>query len=414
MEISGKIINKINVLAISIISILPVIFILGSAIINLFIIVLDIIFIVEIFLKKEIKYLNNRYFYSLIVFWFILLINLSFSISFHDSVPRSLGFIRFVFFALAINYYLNNSDNKYKNFIFKIWTITFFLISLDLIYEYIFGLNTFGYKSYMPGRLSGFFNQELKIGHLYSALILICLSFVYLFLKEKKISNNNFIFLIIKRNIFYFFLVLFLFVSIIIGERSNFIKTLLMSVFFLFLLENYNYRKKIFSIFLGLLILTMIILNNESYKYRFWTMFIKPIINNPVEMIIKSNYGSHYKVAIEVFNNYKLTGVGLKNYRKEVTKDGYSKNPSTHPHQTHFEILSETGLIGYFSFLLLFLFNLFSAARYFIKKRNIYQLAGTLYVFVNLIPLIPSGSFFTSYGAALFWLNFGLMLPKNE
>ena len=49
MEISGKIINKINVLAISIISILPVIFILGSAIINLFIIVLDIIFIVEIF-----------------------------------------------------------------------------------------------------------------------------------------------------------------------------------------------------------------------------------------------------------------------------------------------------------------------------------------------------------------------------
>ena len=146
---------------------------------------------------------------------------------------------------------------------------------------------------------------------------------------------------------------MFLFVSIIIGERSNFIKTLLMSVFFLFLLENYNYRKKIFSIFLGLLILTMIILNNESYKYRFWTMFIKPIINNPVEMIIKSNYGSHYKVAIEVFNNYKLTGVGLKNYRKEVTKDGYSKNPSTHPHQTHFEILSETGLIGYFSFLLL-------------------------------------------------------------
>ena len=414
MDITKKTIGNINIIAVSIIAILPIIFILGSGVINLFVILLDIFFITEIFLKKEFKYFNNKFFYSLILFWFILLINLAFSISFHDTFTRSFGFIRFIFFALAINYYLNNFDNKYKDFIFKLWTIIFLLISIDLVYEYIFGFNTLGFKSYMPGRLSGFFNQELKIGHLYSALILSSLSFIYLFLKEKKINSSNFIFLSFKKNFFYFFLVLFLFVIMMIGERSNFIKTLLMSVFFLFLFENKNYRKKILSIFLGLLILIMIIFNNENYKYRFWTMFIKPFINNPVEMVVNSNYGSHYKVAMEVYNNYKFTGVGLKNYRKEVSKDGYSENPSTHPHQIHFEILSETGLIGYFSFLLFFAFNLLHAARYFIKKRNIYQLSGTLFVLVSLIPIIPSGSFFTSFGAALFWLNFGLMLPKNS
>jgi len=94
-------------------------------------------------------------------------------------------------------------------------------------------------------------------------------------------------------------------------------------------------------------------------------MFIKPIISNPVELVTKSNYGSHYKVAYEVYKNNKITGVGLKNYRIEVMKDKYSKDSSIHPHQVHFEILSETGLIGYISFLSLFIFNLFYSINYF-------------------------------------------------
>ncbi len=413
MDISKKSINIFNLLAISIISVLPIIFILGSGIINLFIILLDVFFIIEIFFKKKFKHFNNKFFYSLILFWIILLINLAFSISFQDTLGRSLGFIRFVFFALAINYYFYY-NNKYINFILKIWTITFLLISIDLVFEYIFGFNTLGFESYMPGRLSGFFNQELKIGHLYSALILICLSFIYLFFKENKTHNYFFSILANRRNFFYFFLILFLFVSIIIGERSNFIKILFMSIFFLFLFENKNYYKKILSIFLCLFILMTIVFNNDDYKYRFWTMFLKPMINNPVEMVANSNYGSHYKVAIEVYNNHKITGVGLKNYRIEVSKDGYSENPSTHPHQVHFEILSEAGLIGYSSFLLFFVFNFFYAIKYYVKYKNIFQLSGILFVFVSLIPFIPSGSFFTTYGAALFWLNFGLMIPKKN
>ena len=127
-------------------------------------------------------------------------------------------------------------------------------------------------------------------------------------------------------------------------------------------------------------------------------------------MLTNSNYGSHYKVALEVYNNHKLTGVGLKNYRKEVLKDGYSENPSTHPHQIHFEILSEAGLIGYFSFLLFFAFNLLHAAKHFVKKRNMYQLSGTLFVIVSLIPIIPSGSFFTTWNGSFFWLHVGFVL----
>ena len=412
MEITKKIPEKLNLVAISIISFLPLIFILGSGILNLFIIILDLIFIFEVVSKKKLKYFNNKFFYSLILFWLILLINLIFSISFVDSLPRSFGFVRFIFFALAINYYFNESS-KYTNHIFAIWAIIFFIISFDLIFEYIFGFNTLGFKSYMPGRLSGFFNQELKIGHLYSAIILICLSFIHIFLSQQK-NQNKFINYKIKNSIFYLLFILFLFISLVIGERSNFIKTLLMTIPFLFLFNKKDFGKKLMSILITIAILFTIMFKNEKFEDRFWKMFFKPLMNNPIELVSNSSYGSHYKVALEVFNNNMIVGVGLKNYRKEVVKDGYSSNASIHPHQIHFEILSETGLLGYFSFLIFFIFNITLAINYFIKEKNIFQLSGTLFVIVSLMPILPSGSFFTSFGAALFWLNFGLMLPKQR
>ena len=336
MEITKIIPEKLNLVALSIISFLPLIFILGSGILNLFIIILDLIFIFEIISKKKIKYFNNKFFYSLILFWLILLVNLIFSISFIDSLPRSFGFIRFIFFALAINYYFNESG-KYINYIFTIWTIIFFIISFDLIFEYIFGFNTLGFKSYMPGRLSGFFNQELKIGHLYSAIILICLSFIHIFLSEQK-NQNKFINYKIKNSIFYLLFILFLFISLVIGERSNFIKTLLMTIPFLFLFNKKDFGKKLMSILITIAILFTVMFKNEKFEDRFWKLFFKPLMNNPIELVSNSSYGSHYKVALEVFNNNMIVGVGLKNYRKEVVKDGYSSNASIHPHQIHFGI----------------------------------------------------------------------------
>ena len=265
----------------------------------------------------------------------------------------------------------------------------------------------------MPGRLSGFFNQELKIGHLYSAIILICLSFIHIFLSEQK-NQNKFINYKIKNSIFYLLFILFLFISLVIGERSNFIKTLLMTIPFLFLFNKKDFGKKLMSILITIAILFTVMFKNEKFEDRFWKLFFKPLMNNPIELVSNSSYGSHYKVALEVFNNNMIVGVGLKNYRKEVVKDGYSSNASIHPHQIHFEILSETGLLGYFSFLIFFIFNITLAINYFIKEKNIFQLSGTLFVIVSLMPILPSGSFFTSFGAALFWLNFGLMLPKQK
>ena len=87
---------------------------------------------------------------------------------------------------------------------------------------------------------------------------------------------------------------------------------------------------------------------------------------------------------------------------------------TTHPHQIHFEILSETGLIGYLSFIICFFLFLKNSIKNFINKKNIYQFFGILFVICSFLPFIPSGSFFTTFGATIFWINFALIETFND
>ena len=67
----------------------------------------------------------------------------------------------------------------------------FLIVSFDLIIEYIFGQNIFGFKAELPGRLVGFLKDEMKIGHFYSAFILIALVTINNFLDNLRNINNR-------------------------------------------------------------------------------------------------------------------------------------------------------------------------------------------------------------------------------
>ena len=152
----------------------------------------------------------------------------------------------------------------------------------------------------------------------------------------------------------------------------------------------------------------------NDYKYRFWGMFLSPIIDNPIKFIKNTNYGDHYKAAYEVFKDYKYFGVGIKNYRIIVESGKYGENTSIHPHEKHLEILSEIGLIGYIILISFFLYFITNAIKIFLRNRNLYQLSGLLFFLTNLIPLIPSGSFFTTYTATFFWMSFAFMIYEKR
>jgi len=389
-------------------TLLPATLLMPSLILNAWTIIISIIFISNLYLKKEYKIFDNNFFYLLIFFWISLIINLFFTSDLNNSILRALGFSKFIIFVYALKYVLTFKKFRYEKLIYKIWSTIFCLVTLDLLFQYIFGFNTLGFKSPWNLRLGGFLNEELKIGHYYYAFVLLAISY---FISSAK--NNNIIYLLI---------ILFLTTSLLIGERSNFIKMLLMIIFFILLLNYKNFLKKIIIFIFGFLIFVMSVSLNEMLKYRYYDTLAQPIFDKGItEYMNETQYGAHYKTAIKIFKNYPFFGVGLKNFRKESPKDIYEDNtPSnnarsaTHPHQLHLEFLSETGIFGYFIFLIFIIYSLVLSVKNYLNTKNKYQLASILFVIVSILPLIPSGSFFTSYGATIFWINYAIMISYQK
>ena len=168
------------------------------------------------------------------------------------------------------------------------------------------------------------------------------------------------------------------------------------------------------------IILAIVINSNDKYQKRFGTQFINIYLKNPIENVFNSEHGGHYSTALKIFENNKIFGVGLKNYSEEIKKKDYedffyyqSKNPSVHPHQIHFEFLSELGIFGYISFILFFIYHFFRYIKNN-KLNNTLNLSGLLFVVTSLLPILPSGSFFTSHAATFFWINFAIMCSNQK
>ena len=402
--------SKIDITNIFLISILPLSLVTRSLVINILTVLITITFLIAILREKKLFFLHNKIFYLLCLFWLSLVINLFFTTDLNASVPRALGFGKFVILVFAIKYYCLLQNSKYKKFIFTIWFFTFFVISFDLLFEFVFGFNTLGYKSPFPGRLSGFLNDELKIGYYYSAFILFSLTYVYY-------NYKNYLPIFLCTFIF-------IFISFIIGERANFIKALLIFIIFYFIFDKKFLMKKIFFFLIFCTVIIFTGFKNDNIKNRFWGQFLKPIIISwsVQEYINTTQYGAHYDTAIKIFYNYPLFGSGIKTFRNESSNDSYkSYNSSfdqrrwaTHPHQIHLEFLSETGMFGYIFFLLFFLYTIGMSLKYYIASKNLYQLSAILFVSITLLPILPSGSFFTTYGATIFWINFAIMITHNN
>ena len=384
--------------------ILPISLLAGSGISNTVILLISFVFLIDLYQRKNYDFFKDYNFCFLIVIYLYLILNALFIAKNPDSIVRAFGFLRFIILSYALFFYFS----FFKQKIIKFWFVIFLVVSVDIIIEYYFGKNILGYSSNYPGRIASFTGDELKIGHFYFGFIFISLAF--LSNKDKKLQI--------------FLSLLFFVLALLIGERSNFIKVFIMyTLFFLFFFK-ISYIKK-FLVFTFLSLLTFFIifkspaLSSKFYNHIFedyYEMFKKGE-NIDKEKFIRSNqHFAHYYTALKIFNENKFFGSGIKTFRIESFKSEYNSiekfyGQSTHPHQMHFEFLSELGIVGY----ILIISNLIYILRQnIIKKKDFLIKAGILFLFATLIPILPSGSFFTSYGAAIFWINYSFLIKKNR
>ena len=409
-----KFIIKISII---LISLFPIILLLGSSILNVSIVLMNVLFLIHIFNQKQFRIFNNDIFFLLFFLWIFLIINTLLNDNFKLNYSRAFGFIRFILLIILLSYFLSYKNFQFKKTIFNIWSIIFIIVSLDLVFEFIYGFNILGNKSPYDGRLVGFMGDQLKIGHWY-----LCFSLIAL---------GNFF----HTNKFYFFLFLSVIISFLIGERANFIRLFLAILFLIFITRQLSFKNLSFLIVVfGVIFL---IANYAGYMGKhadFKKRYVDQVVNilklkSSKKINNNNSYTPMYINAYYVFKENKLLGVGLGSYAKKSNEkyrkiwhplflpthkiNGYEILGNTHPHQHHLEILATLGLPGYIFISLLLLYFFYKNFYFFKISRKPINLASFLFILVFFVPLLPTGSFFTTYGAAMFWLNFSLMNLGN-
>ena len=351
-----------------------------------------IIFLIYLLLNSSINFLlNNKFFFD----------------DFKNYFSRTLFLFRFIFYPISIVYLIRKYDLKFENKFFLIIILTILFVIIDTLIQYVFGVDLFGYVASERGaialnRLSGPFGDELIPGSYLMRYFFIVIFMSILIFDEKY-----------NKYLFTFFLILCLSTILVTGERAAFILTAF--GIFLAFISIKKFRINIIISFLILFISAFILLlENPKLKSRVvdHTLFQLGISNNfddnskmfkvDLKKFIDSPYGAHWETAFKIWQDNKLLGVGVKQFRvkcsdskyKEIKSKLRSVRCATHPHNTYMEILSETGLIGIILFLLTFFFLIKKTYILCKSKKKVRWLLIAIILF--FWPIISTGSFFTN------------------
>ena len=392
------------------ISILPISIIVGPSISLLNILLIVIVFLVNFKLDK-IKLKNQFLIYLLLTLYVYLIFNSFISIDYKEGISRNLGFIRFIILFIAINFFFTISKNNFK--FINFWSVVILIVVFDSFIEFSFGKNLLGYGDDLyVDRIVSFFKDEPIVGSYLLGFNFIIVGYFF----EKFYKQNLKLKLVL-------FLILFILVGCILitGERSNGIKAIIGLAIFLFLNNKISTKIKI-SIFLFSLIFVGLIISNSNYlKVRYGQQLFSQLFDNSQrDQFIENNlYLKLYKSGLAIFKDNPIFGVGNKNYRVITTKnietkinDNYVLN--THPHQIYIELLSEHGLVGSIILLSIFFYLIFKNLKIIILSRNSIQLGCFVYLIINFLPILPSGSFFNDFSSTLFWINLSIMYACNK
>ena len=114
-------------------SLIPISVILGSSILLANVVLFGLYFLFFYFIKGHVKIYDTRPVFLLIILYLYLIFNSLISNDITEGFYRNFGFVRFILFFLMVNYLFfifEKSSNA-----FKIWTIIFFIVLIDIYVE---------------------------------------------------------------------------------------------------------------------------------------------------------------------------------------------------------------------------------------------------------------------------------------
>ena len=387
---------------------IPTSLIIGAAVSEFFVSSVAFLFLIYTIIYKDWFYYKKKIFIFLI-FFFIYIVFVSLLSEFPiNSLKSSLFYFRFYLMFLAIWFLLDHNKNFPKYFLLSIilpLTACFFS-SLGEIYDSLRFETKVDYY-----RISGLFGSELIQGSYF-------IRFLILFIGVYTLANNNFKYKFIYYSIFF----VSIFMVLISGERSS-IGLLFIFLFLYFIFSEIKIIEK-FKIFTCITFITILSLSYlPGLKERIFDNTKTLILEAEKIKVFSRGHQEHYESALKMFKKNIITGVGIRNFRLECRKDEYKyiglNSCTTHPHNTYVQFLAETGIIGFlFIFSLLLYISRFLIFNFLnvIKGKKIANSAVifSIAIFINIFPLVPTGSFFNNWLSTVYYLPLAFFFYSLE
>jgi len=348
---------------------------------------------------------------------------------------------------LIIVYLLSEHDILNFKYFFVSAAFSSVFISLDIIFQYIFGFNIIGLKSFhnVPGsyffRNASFFGDELIAGGFIKNFSFFSIFFVAFISKNK----NNIRFLLIMLTICILGmgilfsgnrmpLILFVFGLLLIFLLNNKLKKVLsvtlIVLFIIFgLLGSFDQKiKKNLSIFYQTSKYIIINLantfenrkselvvkfkdkgNSETWTHEWKVPKKEGALRHDFDSFWPLRTESHghiklFNTAIDLWQKNKIFGSGIKSFRVKCVKiEAHIKNRmcSNHPHNYYLEILTDTGIAGFLlvcTIALIFVVFIIKNLKFFSGNgmENHILLAAVISLIIETFPLQSTGSVFTT------------------
>ena len=348
----------------------------------------------------------------MLILWFYLILNYFTSLNSNLSFLRNILFFKYIAYVFTL--FLLLEKKTFFNRIFLVWLITTLIVTFDIFFEYFNGKNILGFESYDPSRIASFLGKELKIAHFLFGFSFISLGYFIDKFNKKRFNYYEASILLL--------ITLFTAAIVMTGERANTIRFIIGIVIFIALLSKqfFKYKKIILSLVLAIFFSLYIF--SAKLKERSDTILVPLKENGFINYIKKTQHGAHYYTALEIFKKNPWLGIGNKNFREECSNNYYynkdylytDQRCTTHPHQIYFEFLSEHGLLGSTVILSIIFYALIKGIKIYRRNKNTIHLGSIVFIATQFLPIVPSGSFFTSWGSTIFWTNFAILIFYNS
>jgi len=418
--------------------------------------------------KKDFSYFKNNFFYFFLIIFIYININSFFSFKPLISYDVSLSYLRIIIFIVSLSFFFKERSNL-KLYFYYSFFICVLILFLDSFYQLFLGKNILGYLL-NDNRVSSFFGEKLIMGSYVVRLLPLFLGIGFL-LNLKKLNffllliSSTLVILSAERVAFAYFLIcaFFYFYFSFDIKRSLYLLLIFLILFFsLLIIFPKNFNRLIYHTYqqskqnnsiLGL-----------SYRHQLhfitaYNMFSdKKIFGHGLKTFRYLCDDPKYSVQQKIINDYTIVSPGegriiydfdnliakvlnsqneiilektFVNLTKFLVTNGelVSKNQklfytyefndgcNTHPHNIYLQFLSELGIIGFFLFLIIFIYSLYNLIiiikKSFTKKLNNKDQCTALVLLciaTSMFPVFPSGNYFNNWLLIISYLPIGFYL----